>query len=68
MKFQIKNESKRRIRIHMSVYRMNYVQADTLQYFLTGLNGIKEVKVNDQTCDVNIYYNGDHNDRLDMLK
>ena len=68
MKFQIKNESKRRIRIHMSVYRMNYVQADTLQYFLTGLNGIQEVKVNDQTCDVTIYYNGDHNDRQDMLK
>ena len=52
----------------MSVYRMNYVQADTLQYFLTGLNGIQEVKVNDQTCDVTIYYNGDHNDRQDMLK
>ena len=68
MKFQIKNESKRRIRIHMSVYRMNYVQADTLQYFLAGLNGIQEVKVNDQTCDVTIYYNGDHNDRQDMLK
>ena len=68
MKFQIKNESKRRIRIHMSVYRMNYVQADTLQYFLVGLNGIQEVKVNDQTCDVTIYYNGDHNDRQDMLK
>ncbi len=68
MKFQIKNESKRRIRIHMSVYRMNYVQADTLQYFLTGLNGIQEVKVNDQTCDVTIYYNGNHNDRQDMLK
>ena len=68
MKFQIKNESKRRIRIHMSVYRMNYVQADTLQYFLSGLNGIQEVKVNDQTCDVTVYYNGDHNDRQDMLK
>ena len=68
MKFQIKNESKRRIRIHMSVYRMNYVQADTLQYFLAGLNGIQEVKVNDQTCDVTVYYNGDHNDRQDMLK
>ena len=52
----------------MSVYRMNYVQADTLQYFLAGLNGIQEVKVNDQTCDVTVYYNGDHNDRQDMLK
>ena len=38
MKFQIKNESKRRIRMHMSVYRMSYVQADTLQYFLTELS------------------------------
>ena len=52
----------------MSVYRMNYVQADTLQYFLAGLNGIQEVKVNHQTCDVTVYYNGDHNDRQDMLK
>ena len=68
MKFQIKNESKRRIRMHMSVCRMSYVQADTLQYFLTELSCVNQVKVNDQTCDVTVYYNGDHNDRQDMLK
>ncbi len=68
MKFQIKNESKRRIRIHMSVYRMSFVQADTLQYFLMDLPGVEQVKVNDQTCDVTIYYNGDQKDRQDMLK
>ena len=68
MKFQIKNESKRRIRIHMSVYRMSFVQADTLQYFLMDLSGVEQVKVNDQTCDVTIYYNGDKKDRQDLLK
>ena len=68
MKFQIKNESKRRIRMHMSVYRMSYVQADTLQYFLTELSCVNQVKVNDQTCDVTVYYSGEKADRQDMLK
>ena len=68
MKFQIKNESKRRIRIHMSVYRMSYVQADTLQYFLTELSCVNQVKVNDQTCDVTVYYSGEKADRQDMLR
>ena len=52
----------------MSVYRMSFVQADTLQYFLMDLPGVEQVKVNDQTCDVTIYYNGDQKDRQDMLK
>ena len=68
MKFQIKNESKRRIRMHMSVYRMSYVQADTLQYFLTELSCVNQVKVNDQTCDVTVYYSGEKADRQDMLR
>ena len=68
MKFQIKNESKRRIRMHISVYRMSYVQADTLQYFLTELSCVNQVKVNDQTCDVTVYYSGEKADRQDMLK
>ena len=68
MKFQIKNESKRRIRMHMSVYRMSYVQTDTLQYFLTELSCVNQVKVNDQTCDVTVYYSVEKTDRQDMLK
>ena len=68
MKFQIKNESKRRIRMHMSVCRMSYVQADTLQYFLTELSCVNQVKVNDQTCDVTVYYSGEKADRQDMLR
>ena len=68
MKFQIKNESKRRIRMHMSVCRMSYVQADTLQYFLTELSYVNQVKVNDQTCDVTVYYSGEKADRQDMLR
>ena len=54
--------------MHMSVYRMSYVQADTLQYFLTELSYVNQVKVNDQTCDVTVYYSGEKADRQDMLK
>ena len=54
--------------MHMSVYRMSYVQADTLQYFLTELSCVNQVKVNDQTCDVTVYYSGEKADRQDMLR
>lgn len=54
--------------MHMSVYRMSYVQADTLQYFLTGLSCVNQVKVNDQTCDVTVYYSGEKADRQEMLR
>ena len=54
--------------MHMSVYRMSYVQADTLQYFLTELSYVNQVKVNDQTCDVTVYYSGEKADRQDMLR
>ena len=49
--------------MHMSVYRMSYVQADTLQYFLTELSCVNQVKVNDQTCDVTVYYSGEKAER-----
>ena len=54
--------------MHMSVCRMSYVQADTLQYFLTELSCVNQVKVNDQTCDVTVYYSGEKADRQDMLR
>ena len=54
--------------MHMSVYRMSYVQADMLQYFLTELSCVNQVKVNDQTCDVTVYYSGEKADRQDMLR
>lgn len=41
MKFQIKHEIKGRIRIHAAQTRMTFAQADTLQYYLTGYDFIK---------------------------
>lgn len=58
MKFQIKNESRRRLRFHIDVYRMTFEQADTLQYFLTNLPGVATATVNDRTCDAIVVYNG----------
>lgn len=59
MKFIIKHESKGRIRIHAVQYRMTYVQADTLLYYLHSQKEITFAKVYDRTCDATISYAGD---------
>lgn len=56
MKFQIKSEARGRMRVHLAAYRMNYREADTLQYALTELSCVISVKVYDRTCDAVICY------------
>ncbi len=41
MKFTIKHEKKGRIRVHLFQKYMNFTQADTLQYYLENLDGVK---------------------------
>ena len=52
MKFIIKHEIKGRIRLHVVQKRMSFEEADTLQYYLSGLDGVMEVKVREQLQDV----------------
>ena len=45
MKFTIKHEKKGRIRVHLFQKYMNFTQADTLQYYLGNLDGVKKAQV-----------------------
>lgn len=56
MRFCIRHETKGRIRFHILQKRMTYEQADILQYYLEGQQGICSVKVYDRTCDVVVVY------------
>ena len=56
MRFSIKHDIPGRIRIHFMQERMTFAQADTLQYFLDRLDGVKQVKVYERTADVVISY------------
>ena len=58
MKYRILHESPGRLRMHMQQARMTMEQADHLQYYLQGTDGVRKVKVNDRTCDALIWYEG----------
>ncbi len=68
MKFTIKHEKKGRIRVHLFQKYMNYNQADTLQYYLENLSGVKKAQVFNRTCDALIYYTGDRNELLKSIQ
>ena len=68
MKFTIKHEKKGRIRVHLFQKYMNYNQADTLQYYLENLSGVKKAQVFNRTCDALIYYTGDSGIIVDVDK
>ncbi len=59
MKFQILHENAKRMRFHVVQGRMSYEQADTLQYYLQTLAGVKKAKVFERTCDAIIEYQAD---------
>ena len=56
MKCKILHESAGRMRIHTEQRRMSFQQADILEAYLRQVEGVKEVKVYDRTCDTVIYY------------
>ncbi len=68
MKFNILHESVGRMRVHIVQGRMSYEEADTLQYYLQELDGVKKVKVYDRTCDATIEYKMDRADLIHELQ
>ena len=54
MKFQIKHETKGRMRVHLMQKRMSYEQADTLLYYLHQNKQVSFVKVYERTADAAI--------------
>ena len=68
LKFTIKHEKKGRIRVHLFQKYMNFTQADTLQYYLENLNGVKKAQVFNRTSDALIYYTGERNELLKAIQ
>lgn len=58
MRYVIRHESSRRLRVHMADVRMSMGQADQLEYFLKSKSFVKDVKVFDRTGDAVIRYAG----------
>ncbi|MCR5322754.1 MAG: heavy metal translocating P-type ATPase [Lachnospiraceae bacterium] len=68
MKFTIKHEIKNRLRVHLPMRRMTFREADTLEYYLLGFGGIREVKVYERTADAVIVYDCGRESALEILK
>lgn len=59
MKCTILHESKGRMRVRMAQKHMSLSQADILEAYLKGTDGVTDVKVHDLTCDAVIFYKND---------
>ena len=59
MKFQIKHESKGRVRLRAMQNRMSIEQADVLESWLLTLPGVDQVSVHERICGVTIAFHGD---------
>ncbi|HAS38000.1 MAG TPA: heavy metal translocating P-type ATPase, partial [Ruminococcaceae bacterium] len=64
MKCTILHESKGRMRVRMAQKHMSLSQADILEAYLKGTDGVTDVKVHDLTCDAVIFYK---NDRAEII-
>ena len=58
MKCTILHESVGRLRVHMHCAGMSLHQADVLEYYLRGVDGVREVRVYDRTQDTVVLYGG----------
>ena len=67
MKCNILHESTGRLRVHLHCGYMTLHQADVLEYYLRGIDGVNEVKVYDRTQDTVVLYAGERNDVIAAL-
>ena len=45
--------------MHLDLYRMDLAQADLVEYYLRNVDGVRDVKVYDRTCDVIVRFAGE---------
>lgn len=67
MKFTIKHEIRGRLRIHVVQSRMDFEQADRLQYYLDNLPCVQKAKIQERTADVTVSYEGDREEMIALL-
>ena len=68
MKFTIKHELPGRLRVHFSLRRLSFAQADSLVYFLQMQEGISAVKVYERTADAVIRFDCGRERVLSILR
>ena len=68
MKFKIEHQIRGRMRIHLCQKRMTCRQADQLEYFLRGLEGVTTAKVAERNQDAVICYDGDKTEILKAVQ
>ena len=68
MKFKIEHQIRGRMRIHLCQKRMTCRQADQLEYFLRGLEGVITAKVAERNQDAVICYDGDKTEILKAVQ
>lgn len=68
MKFRILHETKGRMRINVIDKKMSCEQADIIMYYLQNCIEIKNVKVNDSTSNVIIFYVGKRDRVIELLR
>ena len=68
MRFKIKHEIRNRMRIHLPMKRMTFREADTFEYYLKSVSGIREVKVYERTADAVIVFDCDRTHIINSIK
>ncbi len=68
MKFTVRHEIKKRIRIHLAMKRMSFREADTFEYYLKSFGEVKEARVYERTADAAIVYDCDRAKIIDIIK
>ena len=59
MRFRVLHESPGRLRLRAELRQMTLRQADLLDAWLRGQEGVEEVTVHERTCGVIVRYRGD---------
>ena len=68
MKYAVRHEIKNRIRIHLDRKKMSFREADTFEYYLTGFDDIRSVRVYERTADAVIVYDCDRSKITDIIR
>ncbi|SCX82115.1 ATPase, P-type (transporting), HAD superfamily, subfamily IC/heavy metal translocating P-type ATPase [Lachnospiraceae bacterium XBB2008] len=68
MNFTIRHELKNRIRLHLPMKRLSFMEADIFEYYLRGFDEIGEVRVYERTADAVIFFDCDRSRVTELVK
>ena len=68
MNFTIRHELKNRIRLHLPMKRLSFMEADIFEYYLRGFDDIGEVRVYERTADAVIFFDCDRSRVTEIVK